>query len=266
MNWPVRPLRDDRIAEQAARNAVADSHPKFENSYPRTGPWSKSNQLGVELPFDPNIDHPMTVLKMDEWGMPQAWTVSLGVRFDRDLLAGEAFDCVGLISFGSGGIVQSFEVDWVDGTMFTLPMNAINVRAKWNDIAVLAGFAVTGGPKVSVIVAQYAAGRPRATLTRFFSAAAASTSGITPVPNFAKSFQVLPLQAVDSPQIYGANFAFEFLANVAPATTIASINGTFLGPAVKIPIPAFARYWRIRNLGAAVLPLQGAAIANLFDD
>jgi hypothetical protein len=260
-------LRDDRLAQAAKKFANADSVQKIQLAYPRTGVWSGSNQLGVELPFDPNTDHAQTILKMDEWGMPQIWTVSLGVRFEHELVDGEFFDCTAEIDFGSGGMIQSFDVDWVDGTQLSLPCNFINVRARWNDLARFLGLGVPGGVKVSVLVSQFAPAHTRATFSRFFILPGGASSPLPhdKIPRFAKSLQVLPINPADSATLYGANFEVQFFANTTSMNPVLTVTGTFLGPSVKIPIPPFARYWGVTT-SAGAPGTAGWLIFNLFDE
>lgn len=258
-------LRDDRLEEVRGQLAAAQALPKVQVELPRHGVFSGNNQLGIELPFKPNAVHPQTIFKMDEWGFPQAWTISLGVRLEHELGDREAFDCVGQILIGSGGIQQAFEVDWVDGTMFSVVGNAINVVARLNDLQQVSGIPAPNGVNVSVQVGQYAAGQTRATVTRFQNLLASTLSGIGRIPTFAKSVQVLPIRDTDPAVVYSAGMLLQFFANqVGTPNPVATIPGNFLAPGVKVPIPAIARYFAMRNTGLA--DAQASAIFNLFHE
>lgn len=251
------------------------STPSMQISYPRKGVWSGNNQLGVELPFTPDQTFIQTIFKLDEWGFPETWTISLGFIFERDLVEDEVFDAIAEVDFGSGGIVQSFEVDWVDGTMFSLPMNAVNVRARWNDLAVLAGLLPPSGVRLSVIAARHGLRHARATRTLFLSVPPAigiipGSSALVRIPNFAKSVVITPNRPGDAAALYSATTSLQFLSNTDPLAPnpVLTVPGTFLGPTAsfKVPIPAFAHYWRVVNAAAAPAAIQGAAVFNLFDE
>lgn len=264
-------LRDGRLAQVAQQLADADAVPKFQIAYPRNGVWSGNNQLGFEIPFDPSAQTAQTVLKMDEWGMPGIWTVSLGVTLKRELVDGEFFDCIAEIDFGSGGIMQHVDIDWVDGAQFALPMNAIDVKARWNDTAAALGLGAPDGVRISVLLSQMSPARSRATRSRFFilihEVESISTSSGIPhdrIPLFSKSAQVLPINPADGPLLYGANFELQFFANSQTLNPILTIPGNFLAPGVKVPIPQFARYYGMTINGTS--SVSGFVLFNLFDE
>jgi len=278
-------LLDPRVDEQAVKNARHDDQPKKVSlAYPRKGIWSGNNQLGVELPFELDADRMQTIFKMDEWGFPEVWTISLSIALPRDLIVGQIFDVIGEVSFGSGGIVQTFEVDWVEGTIFSLPMNAINVRARWSDLATIQGVPPPEGIRISVIAAKGSIRHARATRTGYFGALAAGASFQNPfvvppifpaIPTFAKSVVVTPGSAAAAAILYSPTTELWFLTNdnTGVPNIIQSVPGTFLGPTAsfKIPIPANARYYSIFNGGGAPIPAgpagnAGCTIWNLFDE
>lgn len=262
----------DRVDEAAAQFARADDIPKVQLAYPRQGVWSGANQLGVELPFVLNTETPQTILKLDEWGFPEVWTVSLSVVLPpQGLVDGQFFDCTAEISMGSGGIVQSFDVDWVDGTVFALPMNALNIRARWNDAAAAFGIIPPDGVKVSALLSRGAPARSRATVSKFFIllhlGEATSTASAIPhdlIPRFSKSLQIVPIGPADGGTLYSANFEVSFFTNKITTNPIMTMNGQFLGPSIKVPIPAGARYYGVKINGTA--SAAGWAIFNLFDE
>jgi hypothetical protein len=100
----------------------------------RSGPWSGNNQLGIEQPFAPDTNNLQTILKLDEWGFPELWTVVLGLDYglSDDLADNNNFEVTAILQFGVGGVVQEVEVDWKNGATISLPMNAINVIARYN--------------------------------------------------------------------------------------------------------------------------------------
>lgn len=282
-----RELHDLRVEWAAIQQQKRDTGvPTFNLGYPRKGPWTGKNQLGVELPFQIDANRMQTIFKMDEWGFPEVWTTSLSVNVP-ELVQGQAFDVEGEISFGSGGIVQTFEIDLVDGTIFSLPMNAINVRARWSDLAAFQGILPPDNVRISCLVSRGGLQHSRATKTLFVGDVAAGTAAqnnfpllLTPpglptyfqIPVFSKSVAITPSTLANAGVLYNATTELWFLANdnVAVPALIQSIPGNFLGPAVRVPIPANARYWTVKVGGATPLvagPMRNSAslIWNLFD-
>jgi hypothetical protein len=262
-----RALLDTRVDEVALLRQRRDKQiPQVQLAYPRNGVWSGNNQLGVELPFQPDTNNVQTIFKLDEWGFPETWTISLAQRLDRDLVAGEVFDAVGLIDFGAGGIQQSFEVDWVEGTIFSLPMNAINIRARWNEVALIAGILPPDGMRISVQISKGATRHARATRTLFFNVIAGTSSDIRRIPDFSKSVILTPINAASAAALYAATTSIEMLANNTAVNPSLVALGSQLGPtsAFRIPVPALSHYFRITNAGA--VDLQCATIWNLFDE
>jgi hypothetical protein len=102
---------------------------------PRTGAWSGDNQLGGVVPFQRNARATQTILKMDEWGPPELWTISLCIneRPASDLFL---FDVEAEINFGVGGATQTLKCDWNVGTQVTVVMNAVNVIARYRGVSI----------------------------------------------------------------------------------------------------------------------------------
>lgn len=282
-------LYDARVDEAALQDAHRDNAtPLVQLGHPRKGVWSGKNQLGVELPFELDAQRMQTIFKMDEWGFPEVWTLSLAVRSSElptngqtqgtvKLGAGQAFDIIGEISFGAGGIVQTFEVDWVEGTIFSLPMNAINVRARWSALATFFGIAPPPDVRVSVIASRGGIRHARATKTDSFNEvvpAGAFLGGalpFSPIPAFAKSLVLVNGSLGVATDLYNANTILQFFLNeskVGGNLDVVSIPGNFLGPTTsfKVPIPANARFWSILNAGPAPISIGASAIWNLFDE
>jgi hypothetical protein len=129
-------------APPASQHVVIDT--------PHNGEWSGNNQLGITRRYSPdtiqsisgdppvpNAQFRQSILKLDEWGPPEAWTVSLGINYTD-----EAFEALGIgifeiaaqIDFGVGGATQRVLIDWIQGTGFTAPMNALNVTAYYRTL------------------------------------------------------------------------------------------------------------------------------------
>jgi hypothetical protein len=129
---------DDQFEMRSRELQAAPPGMKTVNLFPsKQGPWSGNNQLGIQQLFSPDANNRQTILKLDEWGMPELWTLCLGLSFDINNWQpadprSANFDITAIIQFGIGGVVQEVEIDWNNGTCITLPMNALNVIAQYN--------------------------------------------------------------------------------------------------------------------------------------
>lgn len=97
--------------------------------------WSGDNSLGNVVDFAPDANNRQIILKLDEWGPPVMWTISLGI--DRHVVPNNVgvtgwFDIKAEIYFGVGGSTQLVEVDWVAGQCLSVPMNAVSVTAVYD--------------------------------------------------------------------------------------------------------------------------------------
>ena len=101
---------------------------------PRQGWWSNYPQLGEEQAFAPDANSRQTILKADELGPPEVYTLTLGISYsEQDWPGGSrAFEVEAEINFGAGGATQVVKIDWVQGAQISLPMNAVNVVATYN--------------------------------------------------------------------------------------------------------------------------------------
>jgi hypothetical protein len=103
------------------------------------GLWSANNNFGFETLFRPEASNRQQIIKLPEWGEPAVWTVSLGIDYTETGWSAGAgyvrgFEIVGEINYGIGGATQTIFVDWIQGTTFSLPMNAISVNAFYSSI------------------------------------------------------------------------------------------------------------------------------------
>jgi len=125
---------------------------------PPNGPWSGSNHLGQQVIFAPDANNRQSILKMDEWGPPEMWTVSLGFtahQYANDFNAG--CEVIAEITFGSGGATQYLECSWVNGTQLSLPMNTISIGARYQQAGLtpfVAGFIAPSDLVLSVQIAR----------------------------------------------------------------------------------------------------------------
>lgn len=119
---------------------MMSNHPDMVQAVPAmpmdNAAWSGSNSLGNIVDFAPDDNNRQIILKLDEWGPPDMWTISLAIdrTIPNMIWGGSAtFEIVALIDFGVGGSTQRIEADWIDGTMLTVPMNALSVTAVYEN-------------------------------------------------------------------------------------------------------------------------------------
>jgi hypothetical protein len=96
------------------------------------GHWSSNNNFGSEVSFMPDANNRQRVIKLPEWGEPAPWTVSLGIDYSENAWpsgGSRGFEVVAEVTYGSGGATQMVLIDWIQGTSFSAPMNAISIDA-----------------------------------------------------------------------------------------------------------------------------------------
>lgn len=212
---------EDSMTERSRHKTPPNAQPV--NVYtPPYGPWSGNNQLGFEVPFESNANNRQTVLKMDENGPPQVWTVALGIEGITAVQGGVSVTAE--IDFGAGGTTQRVDVDWLEGTVVSFPANAINVQAFWEDIDEFE----TDSALLRVTVGKYLcgkfnaqktintqivggpAGAPTQITNGIFTAAASTTFaqvGIV-IPKFTSRIRVVPITqtAAELDAFYSSDF------------------------------------------------------------
>ncbi len=212
----------------------------------KTGPWSGNPQLGIEREFTASANNEQTILKLDEWGFPQTWRVTLGLEFDRVAQTGapQGFSVQAHILSGAGGIVQEFDVDWLNGASFPLNFNALNVIARYSRTT-----AIPSDLRLRVSLGRQGSGslNTRPQLTKLFTAAAApARSELVEIPRFATSFRLLGNGGgAIAASLFNAANSIDFHATNNTALT-ASLNAanalSYMGSDGGIPIPNFARF------------------------
>ncbi len=169
----------------------------------KRGPWTGNNQLGIQRKFSPDDNNRQTILKLDEWGFPETWTLALGLDFDHlqwnpSPGFSASFDVTAVIDFGIGGVMQTVEIDWVNGASIVLPLNAVNVIAQYNlDVATEAAGA-SEPPQDLKLRASLGRGvlcqtRPTRTFRLDLDEAGVGVS--LDVPAFARELRLLPITA-----------------------------------------------------------------------
>lgn len=252
------PLIDDfalRAQRQRAAQQPAGIMPVYPVPLRNHAMWSGNNELGRQADFAPDSNNRQMIIKLNEWGEPQVWTVMLGIDYTPNLLSDTSFfDLTAEVQAGVGGTTQEFEVDWGEGTQFSCPFNALTVTAKYT---------VIGGTTLEVpsdLKLRATVGRkplsntspPTRSLTTE-SVAPAGISAPIIIPKFAR--RLTPLASFGLTDPYAATTAYFWQNNPTIPSTIGSFTGTqFLSFASQgIPVPTDAR---------AIIVSNGGGVAN----
>lgn len=230
---------------------------------PRTGAWTGDNQIGRRAPYGPDNRGRQTILKMDEWGPPEIWTVSLFILTKFKLYDG--FNVRANINFGVGGSTQTYECDWLNGAQISLPMNAINVEAIFENVDISTEGA---GLELSVQIARGSRGGTRPpvnTISENLVVANASTSSRFDIPKFAKKIVFVPstMSAAGRTAFFASTTqVITSTGNDVGASDVAIGSGDkAIGIGIEVPVTGEARFVRISNTGAQ--DLRGTLYAEL---
>lgn len=226
--------------------------PRTAQVIPRTGAWTGDNQLGNRAKYDPDSRGTQTILKMDEWGPPDIWTVSLFL--EERLEAFDGFNVWAEVNFGVGGGTQVYEVDWINGTQFSLPMNAINVVAHFEDVDITTE---GSGLQLAVQIARGARGGNNPPVRTISEDFVANTS-VVRIPEFAKEIVMVPAD-------HGAAFETNFFSvdtriqlssgNTGGSHVVASVSGTrAIGGEIRLPVVGQAKYVSAGYFGLGTFP------------
>lgn len=227
---------------------------------PRTGGWSGDNQLGYELPFQKVLSNQATVVKMDEWGPPVVWTMSLGIKEIKDNTL--AHDIVAQIEFGVGGITQKLLCDWNSGAQVSVVANAINVIALYRGLSV--GINADDDLRISVQLGR--GSRPTSGLAPVYTLAKrvtlnAGAAARYALPPYAKAVRLLPsstqtpslVTAADVTAVFNANVLVMTLDNVIAGGVNAVIRGSDFLTVPSLPVLGGARFAEVLNGSAGAI-------------
>jgi hypothetical protein len=228
------------------------------------GIWSNNNNFGFELAFAPNGTNRERVINLPEWGEPVVWTVSLGIDFSENDWPGttRGFDVVAEVAYGVGGATETVLVDWLAGTTFSVPMNALSINAVWafpetggagserpEDVVlrVLLARGARGGGVAPTKFATLLNGEPYVTLVDN-----AVAGPVARIPKFGRKLRLAPLDRDDLTSLLGSNNFVRFFSAPDPAVS-AFPTGTFFIDASLLQsgvvVPAFSKYVSIENVG-----------------
>lgn len=97
--------------------------------------WSGSPNLGSLCDYEPDVNGNQTILKLDEWGYPEVWTLTLTLdhgEYEDFPGTSVGAEITAVVTYGTGGASHTIEMDWNDGARISLPMDSIQVNAKYN--------------------------------------------------------------------------------------------------------------------------------------
>lgn len=258
------PMIDDftlRAARQRARQQPTGIQPVHVIPLRNHPLWSGNNSLGIEVPIEDisAVDiFERTILKLDEWGTPEVWTIALSTNVELNSSTDDqAFSLIGLIEIGCGGAVDQFQVDWRNGTTLRLPMNALNVKIRG-----VAGAGVDGagvippGLAARVLLSQsnQSGLSPQVTDTTIATNGAVDPSALSArIPKYAKSFRPLGLSNAAADAMFTAGNYWQFYASQGVGgALVGSINAqnaaSYMG--TGIPVPREARFVSFNNNAA----------------
>lgn len=224
-----------RAARQVHRNTPG--LPAYQRVPLRNNPmWSGNNEFGFQVAFAPDANNRQMVLKMGEIELPQVWSVMLAMDLppDANIPVG-GFSVSAEVQAGSGGTVDTFEVDWNQGTSFSTIANALVINAVYTNT-----INIPSGLILRAIVGERPLLGNAASVTLTASSLALG-GAVTKIPKYAREVQVLNAGGVAGDP-YAADTSYSFLTG--PGTTgFAFISGTNLKAfGGKIAIPGGANF------------------------
>lgn len=223
---------------------------------PKTGPWSANNQFGIEQPFAPDARNRQTILKLPEWGFPQVWSVQLGITVPTQ--ATNVYNVMASVEIGVGGTTETVEIDWANGTSFSVVTNALNISAFY-----FRSSNIPSDLRLKAMVGRRTL--PGSAPKRSFSALIPPLGGSSEfsIEKYTKSITLLPRAFTSTP--YAIDFLVQFAASTTSAV-ISEISGAQIlaaGNGATIDVPGGARVIRIINNGAGPGTTQYNLIYNL---
>jgi hypothetical protein len=243
------------------------------------GFWSGNNNFGFETLFRPEAGNRQQIVKLPEWGEPAVWTVSLGIDYTETGWAGgvgnvRGFEVVGEINYGIGGATQTVLLDWIQGTTFSVPMNAISVNAFYSVLTSESGPTVQPSDlKLRVLLARgelpsrilptkhapLLDGRAFATF-----ADGALSNPLARIPRFGKVLFINPLGSSTYTSLVTANNFARFFSGpeVTGSFAVGTVRITESAVLQGIRVPPFAKYVTVENVGGGS---NGAVVSLNFE-
>ena len=230
------------------------------------------------MPFRPEPRNRQQIIKLPEWGEPAVWTVSLGIDYSEaawpaSLVRG--FEIAGEITYGIGGATETALVDWIQGTTFSLPMNAISVNAFYTVLTIEGPPAVQPNDvmlRVLLARGELSAGAPPSKVAQLLDGQLFATfldnALSTPaarIPKFSVRLFVVPRASGDyAAVVASSNFVRFFSAPdvTGSALPVGAVRITENAIVEGIRVPPFAKYVTVENQGGSS---ENAAVALNFE-
>jgi hypothetical protein len=229
------------------------------------GIWSNNNNFGFAIPFGPSAGNRERIVNLPEWGEPAVWTVSLGIDYSETAwppAADQGFEVVAEVSYGTGGSTETALVDWIQGTTFSIPMNALSINAYWS-VELGEAFSPTrpNDVKLRVLLARgnVATGIPPSKFAQLLDGSFAITvednavaSSPARIPKFARKLFVVPLTTDDYTDITtSTNFIRFFSGPDVTGSAFATGTVPLDAEAIRegILVPPFSKYVTVENVG-----------------
>ena len=241
------------------------------------GVWSGNNNFGFEVPFGASRGTRERIINLPEWGDPAVWTVSLGIDYTEGAWpygANHGFELVAEVAYGVGGATETALIDWIQGTTFSVPMNALSVNASY-----------------SATIEEGPPNRPSDLVLRVLISRGAVCSGIPPtksaellngsnvaivvdnavatpaarIPKFGKKLRPVPILPTDAIRLTNGNNFVRFFSSFDILSTGFATGSFRVGAASLIegiPVPPFSKYVSIENQGGGV---AGTAVLFNFE-
>jgi hypothetical protein len=228
------------------------------------GIWSNNNNFGFEIPFGSGSNNRERIINLPEWGEPAVWTISLGIDYSETAWppsADQGFEVIAEVSYGTGGATETALMDWIQGTTFSVPMNAISINAYWS-FPGDEGFEPTppNDVKLRVLLARgnVATGLPPtkfAPLLNGLLEVTVDNDDIADpparIPKFGRKLFLAPLTSDDYTDITTSTNFVRFFSG--PDVGGSAATGTFrIDPAALlegIVVPPFSKYVTVENVG-----------------
>lgn len=261
----------ERRAREKNRDGGVPGVPSVAVLDPKNGSWSGNNQLGIEQPFAPDANNRQTILKLDEWGFPDIWTISLGLNAFTPTAGG--FDVTALIQYGAGGVTQEVEIDWLNGSGITLPMNALNVIAQYNLINEEVPGEVPSDLRLRVSISR----RPAHDLRPTRSFWVTTPANVFAIPPFAKALHISSISAAPNPfNFYNQAVVAAFITRTTGPNVLVNsylfsqfvtsidVANSKVGAPKFVPIPPYARAVQFLTVGAGAPSNQQCVLQYLI--
>lgn len=223
------------------------------------GPWTNNPNFGANIPFAADANNRQKILKLDEWGPPSEWTLSLGMYYNESSApANINFRIIADVSIGVGGATQDISLDLVRGVKLSATMNAVQVVYRYSvDFSNPFPLNVPPDLRLTALLSKGCrAGDYPPTLGFPIIVDPADpnlhTSPVVPVPNFARAVSFLPIIDSEPSTVFSSDTKMFVYINSGGQTAQTIFGNRMLSFPGGYPLCAESRYWQIsKTVGGA---------------